>query len=125
MAELVVCLLVAEVVFYYSHRILHHRWSDLHLHTKIKFVMFILISKLYIGLNQGTYLGFIIPNFCVMIGPIYMNKCLHRLYKHIHKIHHGWTSPIALTAYNAHPGTTRSSQNVGILYVKIVVGLKM
>ena len=53
MAELVVCVLVAEVVFYYSHRILHHRWSDLPLHIKIKFIMFILISKLDKGLIRA------------------------------------------------------------------------
>ena len=58
MAELAVCLLVAEVVFYYSHRILHHRWSDLNLHIKIKCVMFIFESKLNMGLIRALIWGY-------------------------------------------------------------------
>ncbi|GIY08489.1 fatty acid hydroxylase domain-containing protein 2 [Caerostris darwini] len=49
--ELVFCILMEEIGFYYSHRFLHH--------------------------------------------PL--------LYKHIHKRHHEWTSPIAITAIYAHP----------------------
>ena len=54
MAELVLCVLVAEVVFFYSHRILHHRWSDLHLHIKIKFVMHVYFD---IKAQQRSYLS--------------------------------------------------------------------
>lgn len=49
--ELAVFIVVEEIVFYYSHRLLHHR----------------------------------------------------RLYKHIHKKHHEWTAPIAVTAIYCHP----------------------
>ncbi|RWS26879.1 hypothetical protein B4U80_10487 [Leptotrombidium deliense] len=49
--ELSVCILVEEVFFYYSHRLLHHP----------------------------------------------------RIYKYIHKRHHEWTAPIAITAVYCHP----------------------
>lgn len=49
--ELSICILVEEVAFYYSHRLLHHP----------------------------------------------------RIYKFIHKRHHEWTSPIAITAVYCHP----------------------
>ncbi|KAG1670634.1 Fatty acid hydroxylase domain-containing protein 2 [Nymphon striatum] len=49
--ELVVCVLAEEVVFYYSHRMLHHP----------------------------------------------------RIYKYIHKKHHEWVAPIAITSLYAHP----------------------
>jgi len=49
--ELAVCILVEEISFYYSHRLLHSK----------------------------------------------------TLYKHIHKWHHEWTSPISITALYAHP----------------------
>ncbi|KAF4523703.1 hypothetical protein B566_EDAN011567 [Ephemera danica] len=49
--DFVVCMIVFEAVFYYSHRLLHHP----------------------------------------------------RIYKRIHKIHHEWTSPIALGAIYCHP----------------------
>ncbi|ROT78406.1 fatty acid hydroxylase domain-containing protein 2 isoform X3 [Penaeus vannamei] len=49
--ELIICILLEEVGFYYSHRLFHHRL----------------------------------------------------LYKHFHKMHHEWQSPIAITAIYAHP----------------------
>nr|XP_045613309.1 fatty acid hydroxylase domain-containing protein 2-like isoform X2 [Procambarus clarkii] len=49
--ELIVCILLEEIGFYYSHRLFHHRL----------------------------------------------------LYKHFHKLHHEWQSPIAITAIYAHP----------------------
>lgn len=49
--ELSVCILCEELLFYYSHRLLHHP----------------------------------------------------RIYKFIHKRHHEWTSPIAITAIYCHP----------------------
>ncbi|XP_071951503.1 fatty acid hydroxylase domain-containing protein 2-like [Antedon mediterranea] len=51
LVELAVFLIVEEIGFYYSHRLLHH--------------------------------------------PL--------IYKHVHKLHHEWTSPIGLTAIYAHP----------------------
>merc|ERR1711962_315931 len=49
--ELVACILIEEIGFYYSHRLFHHRL----------------------------------------------------LYKHFHKLHHDWQSPISVTAIYAHP----------------------
>lgn len=49
--ELIICILMEEIGFYYSHRLFHHRM----------------------------------------------------LYKHFHKMHHEWQSPISITAIYAHP----------------------
>lgn len=51
LSQIVVCILVEEIGFYYTHRLFHHP----------------------------------------------------RLYKHIHKIHHEWTTPVSITSIYCHP----------------------
>nr|GBN77912.1 Fatty acid hydroxylase domain-containing protein 2 [Araneus ventricosus] len=71
--EVAFCVLMAEIGFYYSHRLLHHR----------------------------------------------------RIYKHIHKMHHEWTSPTAISAMYCHPVEHLVSNLMSVLLGPLLLGSHM
>ncbi|KAK6018772.1 fatty acid hydroxylase family protein [Ostertagia ostertagi] len=137
LAQIVVCVFVEEIGFYYSHRctgefVTLTSWEERHVLPSFskylealrlvlfnQFVTGVIVTTVFHYPMKFTGVSFdkklpvvttvlaqiVVCIFVEEIGFYYSHRLFHhpKIYKHVHKIHHEWTTPVSITSIYCHP----------------------